>query len=200
MPRNYKLALPTASAMAEPQVLVRVGIGLLLLANLVAAAYAFNIFGTSPESLQQSLTAALSQRQAEQARLNRSRMLTGSVEKGKSQSENFLATYLTGRRHTYSLIVGEITATAKEAGMKMGDASFAPLDAIEGSEDLDMLTLSVNLEGGYNELKKFVNLLDRSPRFLIIESLTVTPRPQGNVLVVNVKLNSFIREEKDNTL
>jgi type IV pilus assembly protein PilO len=188
------------SALAEPRVLARTALGLLLLANLVAAAFAFHLFGASPQALEQSLTSAIAERQAAQVRLKRSRMLTGSVEKGKSQSETFLATYMSSRRHTYSLIVGEITSTAKTAGMKMGDTNFAPLDPIEGSEDLDMLTISVNLEGGYNELKKFVNLLDRSPRFLIIESLTVAPRPKGDVLLVNFKLNTFVREDKESRL
>lgn len=200
MRRNFKLARPRVSALWEPKVLVRAALGVLLIANLVAASYAFHIFDSSPQALNEELTTALAQRQAEQARLNRSRVLTGSVQKGKAEGDNFLATYMTGRRHTFSLIIGEITSTAKEAGMKMGETGIAPLEAIEGSDDLDMLTVTVNLEGGYHELKKFVNLLDRSPRFLIIDSLTVTPKPKGDILTVAVKLNTFIREEKGSAL
>jgi hypothetical protein len=79
--------------------------------------------------------------------------------------------------------------------MNMKEATIAPLDAIEGSDDLDMMTISVNFEGGYGQLIKFVNLLDRSPRLLIMESLQAAPQPKGDVLTVNVKVNTFVRED-----
>ena len=43
-----------------------------------------------------------------------------------------------------------------------------------------MLTFSINFEGGYTQLVKLVNLLDRSPRFLIIEGLQVAPEAKGD--------------------
>jgi type IV pilus assembly protein PilO len=79
--------------------------------------------------------------------------------------------------------------------MNMKEATISPLDAIEGSDDLDMMTITVNFEGNYGQLIKFVNLLDRSPRFLIIESLQAAPQPKGDILTVSLKLNTFIREE-----
>ena len=44
---------------------------------------------------------------------------------------------------------------------------------------------------------KLINLLDRSKRFLIIESLTATPRPKGDSLAVNIRLNTFVKDDKD---
>ena len=64
------------------------------------------------------------------------------------------------------------------------------------SEDLDLMSITFNLEGGYPELLKFVNLLDRSQRFLIIETITVTPRAQTGSLVVAVKVDTFVREDE----
>lgn len=193
------ISLPSAATLREPKVMVRVALGALLLANLVAAAFAFHLIGDSPEALNQQLSGALVVRQVSQAKLNRSRALTGNVEKGKGEGERFLSTYMTTRRYAFSTIIGEVNEISKASGMKMQDATIAPLDPIEGSEDLDMMTVSVNFEGGYNELVKFVNLLDRSKRFLIIESLTVTPRPKGDVLAVNVRLNTFVKDDRDGT-
>ena len=190
-------ALPSAASLREPQILVRLALGFLLAANLIAAAFAFHVIGDSPEALNQQLATAISEKQRAQALLLRSRALTGNVEKGKAEGERFLATYMTSRRYTSSIIIGELNEIAKSAGMKMLDGTIAPLEAIEGSDDLDMMTVSVNFEGGSNELVKLVNLLDRSKRFLIIESLTVAPRPKGDVLSVNVRLNTFVNEDKD---
>ena len=67
----------------------------------------------------------------------------------------------------------------------MQEETIAPLDPIEGSDDLSMMTISINFEGSFAQLVKFVNLLDRSPRFLIIESMQVSPQPKGDVLNAN---------------
>jgi Tfp pilus assembly protein PilO len=194
------LALPAGATWKEPRVLVRIALGLLLAANLVAAGYALNVFGSSPEALNQALVAAEARLQAEQARLTRSRLLTSNIGRGKAESDTFLASYFTNRRNTYSTIISEITETARSAGMKTQEGTIAPLDPIEGSDDLSMMTVSINFEGSFPQFVKFVNLLDRSPRFLIIESMQVAPQPKGDVLNTNLKLHVFIRDDSAGAL
>jgi Tfp pilus assembly protein PilO len=192
--------LPVGAAWKEPKVLVRIALGILLAANLVAAGYALNVFGSSPEVLNQALVSAEARLQADQARLTRSRVLTSNIGRGKSESDTFLATYFTNRRNTYSTIISEITETAKSAGMKTQEGTIAPLDPIEGSDDLSMMTISINFEGSFAQFVKFVNLLDRSPRFLIIESMQVAPQPKGDVLNTNLKLHIFIKDDTGGAL
>ncbi|HTA47481.1 MAG TPA: GspMb/PilO family protein [Bryobacteraceae bacterium] len=194
MARNFSLPSISVPSLKEPRTLVRIGLGLLLAANLVAAAFAFHLIGSSPQALKQELAAARAQSQAEQTRLKRSRLLTSNIDKGKSESERFLANYFTSRRYTYSTIVNEINQAAKTAGMTMKEATFAALDPIQGSDDLSMLTLSVNFEGGYPQLVKLVNLLDRSSKFIIIESLQIAAPPKGEIYSVTFKLNAFVRD------
>ena len=198
MPRSFNIKsvrLPPLAAFKDTKTLVRMALGVLLLANLIAAMFAFHVFGTSPEAINAELTAATIRLQGDQARVNRSRRLTLNIDQGRNQSETFLASYMTGRRHTYSTIIGEVTQTAKAAGMKMKEATIAPLEPIEGSDDLDMMTVSANFEGGYIQLVKFVNALDRSPRFLIIDSMQAAPQATGDLLSVNVKLAAFVKDD-----
>lgn len=189
MLKNFKFSF------TEPQSIVRLCLGVLLLANLVAAGFAFHIFDASPEALEQQLAGALSQRQAEQARLLKSRALTTNIDRGKTEGEKFLASYMTSWRVTYSTILGELTQTAQAAGMDK-PAGTTNLSPIPGSDDLDMMSITLNVEGKYSQLVKFINLLDRSPRFLIIEGLTVTPRAKSDILTVNVKLDTFVKDDK----
>src|SRR5580704_12090383 len=197
------LSLPAefhiAAAWKDPRVLVRIGLGILLTANLVAAGYALNVFGPSPEALNQRLVAAEARLQADQARLVRSRVLTSSIGKGKVEGDTFLATYFTTRRHTYSTIINEITEIARNAGMKTEEQTYS-LDAIEGTDDLSMMTISMNFEGSFAQFVKLVNLLDRSPRFLIIESMQAAPQPKGDVLNTNLKLHVFVKEDPGGAL
>lgn len=207
MPKKFKvvvsklavprIAIAQVATLTDPKLAVRICLGVLLAANLVAAGFAFHLFDQSPEALSGELASALTSRQTEQARLVRSRVLTANIDKGKTEGERFLASYMTSRRVTYSTIVGELTESAKAAGMDKAGGTASPLDPIQGSEDLDMMSISLNLEGTYPQLMKFVNLLDRSQRFLLIETLTVTPRAKTDVLTVNVKLDTFVKDDKD---
>lgn len=193
MPRSSNIP----AAFREPKILLRIGLGILLLANIVAAVMAFHLVGASPESLNADLVSARSRLLAAKAHLDRTRAVSTRVEKGKDEGASFLNAAFTTRRHTYSTIISEITQTARTAGMNMKEATIAPLDAIEGSDDLDMMTISVNFDGTYPQLVKFVNLLDRSPKFIIIDSLQAAPQPNTNLLTVALKINTFVRESGD---
>lgn len=179
----------------EPKTIVRLSLAVLLLANIVASVFAFHIFGDSPAGLDAQLAAMQNNLRAAELRLNRTRMLAANMQKSKGEGDKFLASYMTTRKHTYSTIDAEINQLATSANMKVGDLNYALLDPIEGSGDLDMLTITANFEGGYAQLVKFVNLLDRSPRFLLIEGLQVAPQPKGDILSVTVKLNTFVRDD-----
>ena len=95
---------------------MRLGLGLLLLANLIAAAFAFHLVGPSPQALDQQLAASRAQLQAAQLRLKRSRMLAANIQKGKTEGDRFLAANFTDRRYTYSTIISEITRYGHHAG------------------------------------------------------------------------------------
>jgi hypothetical protein len=188
------MAWPPASSFREPMMLVRTGLGLLLAANLVAAAFAFHLIGVSPEVLRAQLAMSRAQLPAAQLMLKRSRLLTANIDKGKTDGNQFLATYFSNRRYTYSTILDEIDHAAKAAGMIRKDAQFSSPDLIEGTDDLEMLTISVNFEGGYPQLVHLVNLLDRSSHFLIIESLQIASPPKGEIYSVTFKLNAFVKD------
>ena len=60
---------------------------------------------------------------------------------------------------------------------------------------LGIMTISANYEGPYPNLTKFINELDRSPRFMIIEGLQASPQPVGTTVNVNFKLNAFVKDD-----
>ena len=92
------------------------------------------------------------------------------------------------------MIITELTETAKEAGVKMGQAQFNR-EPIEGSDDMEVLTTQVGFEGSYANLTKFVNLLDKSPRFIIIENLQASaPQQQGGQRAERVAEDRCVRE------
>ena len=206
MPKNFKLpSLPkpggsqtTAilAALRDTQVRIRLVLGSLLVANLVAAAFAFHLFDESPQQLGSRLLTMRQQILLQLKKLNHTRQLAGKVDRGREEDAKFINTYMTSRRSSYSTIISEIDQMANQAGMRSKDSN-QTLEALQGTDALDMMTIIASFEGDYKNLLIFVNLIDRSKRFLIIETLAVTPQ-QNMKLQVTMKLHTFVKEEASN--
>ncbi len=83
---------------------------------------------------------------------------------------------------------------ADAAKIKVREIGFA-FEPIEGSDTLSMWTVNYTFEGVYRDVLNFVHEIDRSPRFMIIESLSTSPQ-QGakDTLTVTMKIDAFVRE------
>ncbi|MDX2154274.1 MAG: hypothetical protein SFV54_26270 [Bryobacteraceae bacterium] len=178
----------------DPRTLVRAGLGVLLLANIVAALFLFKPWGGSPEDLARELTSLQQQLLQRQAQLKRSKTLLLKVEAARTQGDGFLATYFAERRSAYPLLVGELTRLALQVGFKAKEHSFAG-EPIEGSDTLEMVTVIGNYEGTYSDLVQFINALDRSPRFFLVEQLQASPQQGTPMLNVNLRMHAFVRDD-----
>ncbi len=204
MPRSFDFGGLAASARSanwrEPRTVVRIGLGLLLLLNVMAACFAFHLFGRSPSDLTSELISTQGALSAERASLLRTRQIVGKVAKARGEGDQFLTSYMTPRRTTYSTVVAELQQDAETAGLTWKEGSIAPLEPVKGSEDLSMMTVTAGFEGVYPNLLKFINLLDRSQRFLIIDQLAASPQPSGKTLSITLKVNTFVREDTGGTI
>lgn len=179
----------------DPRFIVRAILGLLLLANLIAAWAVFRPVGGSAEDLNTQLLSMRQQMVQRQAALKRLRLLASKMDHAREAGDSFLNGYFMARHTASSTILSELVKAAKDSGIKpKGDAfTFEPVD---GSDTISMMTIAANYEGTYPDLLHFVNRLDRSQRFLILENLAAAPQLNGGALNVSIKLNTFVREDQ----
>ena len=189
MLKNFNLA-----SLKSPQIAMRIVLGVLLAANVALAIVVFKPFGGSRQDLENQLTSLQSQVKLRQANLERIRLLATKVEKGRSEGESFIGDAFLARRTAYSTLLSELVSMAKSTGIRPKEFSYI-YQAIEGSDDLAMLTISGNYEGTYADLVHLLNLIDRSPRFMILEYLQAAPQASTGVLMVNLKINTFVRDD-----
>ena len=176
----------------DRRTMMRAVLVLLLAANVVAALVLFKPWGGSASDLARQLEQRRQELTQQNMRLERTRIVAAKVEKARSEGDRFLSDYTLIRRTAFSTLISEINAMAIKSGLKPKEQSYV-LEPVEGSEALEQLTLSVNYEGSYLSLTQFVRSLDKSNRFLIIESLQASPQPSG-VLSVNLKVDIFVRQ------
>lgn len=183
-------------SLKDPRILVRAALAVLVVANIVAALMVFKPWGGSAEDLAREQANLQQQLTAMHGRLEKTKALVTKAERARKEGDGFLTEYTTDRRTTFSTIFAELERVAHDAGIQPRPASYE-LDQVEGSDTLFQMTISAAYEGNYASLTKFVNLLDKSPRFLIIESLMAAPQQStnGDLLSVTIKLDTFVREQ-----
>jgi type II secretory pathway component PulM len=201
MPKSFNFVRATAplrgmkiSALKDPRVSMRVALGALLLANVIAALILFKPWGGSADDLERRLNSMQQQLPKQQAQLAHTKLLVEKVEKARRESDQFMAKYLLNGRSTFSSVLGELNQDAAKVNLKPKDSQLT-IEPIEGSDTLGMISITANYEGEYPNLTKFINELDRSPRFLIIERIQAAPQPVGNVVNANFRLLAFVKDD-----
>jgi len=121
------------------------------------------------------------------------RRLVEKVEGARRDGDKFLVQYVVDRRNSSSALNEELYRMAQQAGVRLGQVA-NEYEAIEGSDTLQMVNIQVAFEGSYQGITKLVDLIDKSPRFLMIESLqTSAPQARTQEMAVQFKIHTFVR-------
>ena len=171
----------------------KIAIGTLVAANIAAFFLLVKPVGGSASDLESQLANLQIQTKRQQLSVRTGRNLVAKLEGARAEHEKFMETYFMDRRTMSSTILSEIKNSAAAAGLTPKEHSFG-FEPVEGTENLGMMTITANYEGTYANLVKFVNLIDRSKRFLIIDNIQAAPQQQGEKLVSRFKINAFVRE------
>ncbi len=174
--------------------MVRLVLGILLLANIVAAGLVLFPPGGSAEDLDRQRVTLGAQLRAKQAVLETTRQHAAAVDKGRTEGDQFLSQYFLANRISSSTLLGELQQAASQTKLKARDTTFSMLP-IEGSDTLSVESIVAAYEGTYPDVMHLVHEIDRSKKFLMIESLTAAPQQTGDILTVSLKVNAFVRED-----
>ena len=194
-PGDVKLA---GAALRDPRVAMRLVVGALLAANLAAAIVAFKPFGGSAADLRREQADMQRQIAQLEQRAKSSQALVDNIDTARREGGEFLSKYVLDGKTATSALTEELDKAAKDAGLNPLPSTWSP-EPIEGSGTLSMVSISAGYEGPYAALRKFVELLDKSPRFLIVENLSVSapqqqqPQQTGQTVSVTVKLDAWVR-------
>jgi hypothetical protein len=194
---NAKLSLPpkVTTVLRDQRMVARIIIGTLLLANLIAAFLVVRPPGGSQEDLNSELANLEGQIAQVKRHTHDLKTITTKVSTAKGQMDAFQSRYFLSRVTTSSTLVSELLEDAKEAGIKTPRAQSFNFEPIEGSDTLEIVTVQADYDCSYEQLVKFLNLVDRSNHLLIIESLQATPRQAAGVIGFTMKVSAFAKTE-----
>jgi len=206
MPKNSKLALAPkiklqGMSVKDPRIVMRVLIGALLAANLAMAVIAFKPFGGSADDLRKDQARLSAQLRQLQTNLENSKKHVAKIEIARTEGDDFMSKYIMDKRSAPATMVEELSKAATDAGVRVLPDTFT-YEEIEGSDTLQMMSVVAPFEGDYAGLTKMVNELEKSPRFWIIDEMSLNAPQQQNQKVVaaqqnlnvNLKVLAFVRD------
>ena len=193
MLKNFKRPMQSVAASRQITTL-RVVVGVLLVANLVAAGILLFPPGGSAEDLEKELASLQVQAKAKRELLEKTKQHVAAVELGRSEGDKFLGGYFLSSRARSEQLLSQLGQAAAGSKIKEKDRSIA-FEPIDGSDTLSMMSITANYEGEYADLLHFVHEIDRSPSLMIIESLNAAPQAGSKILSIAMKLDTFVRED-----
>ena len=150
--------------------------------------------GGSPQELRQQVADMRIEIRQQQNTLERTRLMAGKIEIGRGEGDKFMTKFFLPRRTAYSTAMAQLTDLATQAKITPKESANA-IEPVDGSDTLDMMQITANYEATYGDLVRFVNMIDKSDRLLVMESLNATPQQGGGKLNVMLKLDTFVVED-----
>jgi len=204
MPKSSKIAPKIrlqGISLKDPRIVMRALMGLLLAANLAMAVVAFKPFGGSADDLRKDQASLSAQLRQLQANLEKSRQHVAKIEIARTEGDDFMSKYIMDKRSSAATLVEDLSKAAADAGVRVLPDTFS-YEALEGSDTLQMMSIQAPFEGDYAGLAKLVDILEKSPRFWIIDEMSLNAPQQQNQkaaaarenLNVNLKLLAFVRD------
>ena len=161
-------------------------VALLVILNLVLGVRLFLAWSTlraaGPEHLQQRQTAY----RALQLEMTPLRGLPQKVDLSRSQASEF---YDARFPAAYSTISSTVNDLAAKNAVRVTNVAYSPRPALPG---LIEIRLDASLSGEYAPLMHFINGLERSKTFFLINGLTLTGS-QGGLVNLRLRLITYLR-------
>ena len=105
----------------------------------------------------------------------------------RQQIDDFYKTRLPDRSSAISEALGRL---ASQTGVKIGNIRYEMKDT--ETVDLSPVLVEANLSGGYLQLVRFINALEREQLFFIVDSVELGGA-QGGEVKLQIKLDTFLR-------
>jgi Tfp pilus assembly protein PilO len=113
-----------------------------------------------------------------------------AMKTNNSDTDRFYARL--GPKGTLSQVRAEITALARELGLKVGGLSYNP-EGVKGGEGVAQLQMKMSVSGTYHELAAFLDRLERSSNFVTVDQIQIGQRGERGEADLDIALSAFYR-------
>jgi hypothetical protein len=171
------------------KILIQVLLGAIVLADLALLGINWNLTA-SPRSPQNELRVLARQHGLMAADVARARKIREDLPAIQKESEGFFHDQFRPIGTGYSALEDDLGALARSAGLRTEGLSFRQQAADKGG--VTEIQIGATVDGDYPSVVRFIDSLERSQNFYILDSLSLAPGSAGE-LKLNLQLRTFFR-------
>jgi len=165
-------------------------LGVLLLADLGLTIFLWQGAGQGPEALQADRDRLAIQAKLLRADVERAEKIRASLPQAGKQCDAFYQQSFLDAVTGYSKIESDLGSIASQSGVKTTDLTFKRVEvANRGATEI---AINASVEGDYPALVRFINSLETSKNFYLLDSLKLNSAKEGGVKLA-LELHTYFR-------
>ena len=168
---------------------IRIIIGLILLADIALIGVNWQLSSAQGDPASELRTLRI-RRDLMSADIRRAEAIRASLPAVQTETANFMEKDLRPTGAWSSTITDDLGALAKDSGLLLTTSHFREKSI--DKRGVDEITISVTMQGAYPSLVSFINALERSKNFYLLDSLTLDTGSECT-LKLNLELRTYFR-------
>lgn len=175
----------------EKRVILAV-LGIILLADVALAVVSYQMAADNQAAQKLALADARSRKKLLESAVQRATNIRASLPQVQKQCDSFEQSFRPSSRG-YSGVLADIAQIAGKAGLTTEGLSFRQMDL--PGRDMVRVEVSAVVSGDYNSVVRFINGLQRSDSFYILDDLSLAGATEshGASLKLNLHLKTYFR-------
>jgi type IV pilus assembly protein PilO len=168
---------------------IRLIIGLILLADVLLIGVNWQL-SSAPTAPTNEVRALRRRRDLLFADIRRVEAMRTELPSVQTDTASFMQNVLRPSTSWASTIDDDLGKLAKDSGLQMTSTHFRPKSI--GNRGVDEITITITMQGAYPSLVSFINALERSKSFYLLDSLSLDSSSEG-LLKLNLELRTYFR-------
>jgi Tfp pilus assembly protein PilO len=170
---------------------VRVGLVVLLVADVLLVVFIAHISANTPESKRQEREHLQVEARLLAADVARAQAIKADLSQVSTKSDEFLTRKLPESAAGYSTLEADLGEIAGRAGLKTSLIGFRQKEVKD--RGVTEVTITASVDGDYPSLIKFLSGLEHSGNFYILDNLTLASEATGSSIKLSLSLRSYFR-------
>jgi Tfp pilus assembly protein PilO len=168
---------------------IRFIIGFILLADIGLIFVNWHL-ASSATAPGEEVRALRRRRDVTAADIRRAELIRAALPNVETETASFMQKDLRPSDAGYSAVVDDLATLAKDSGLQITSTHFRqkPIE----KRGVDEITMTITMQGAYPSLVSFINALERSNSFYLLDSLSLDSSTEGT-LRLNLSLRTYFR-------
>jgi Tfp pilus assembly protein PilO len=170
--------------------IIRVILGIIVAVDITLAAFSWQMADAN-QTPQSELNAVKRQHALMAADITRAQTIRTTLPSVEQQCDTFFQRNFRPISSGYSSVVSDFGSLSRGAGLQAGNLSFHQHEADKrGVTQVDILAV---VDGDYSSVVRFINDLEHSDTFYVLDGLSLASSGSGGQLKLNLQLRTYFR-------